>query len=167
MGTEHQHHHHDHKKNPEDLPPALDCGSWTLKIQNNRDEPFHTVSFADLDGLPLASLRCTFPCGGVHQDEVEWQGVYLLSVLEKAGITTAMKGVVMQGRDRHWARVPSDELLKGNMLLAVQRNGSELSHAEGGPVRLVFPYEKGWKSVKWPELIAFVENGSYGHSHGK
>ena len=57
------------------------------------------------------------------------------------------------------------DLFTSNAIFVTHKNGKALRHRDGGPVRLIVPEEKGWKSVKWISRIAFSKRLRRGHRH--
>ena len=72
---------------------------------------------------------------------------------------------MLYGRDGHWSAIPVRDLFASGVMLVTQKNGKALRHRDGGPVRLIVPEEKGWKSVKWISRIAFSKRLRRGHRH--
>lgn len=160
-------HHYHGPVRLEDLPkPPLELNDWKLSVQHGHNPPFASLSIEDISSLPRKRIRCTFPCSE-HSHEVEWEGIDLALVLEKAGgILEYAGGIVIEGRDNNWVRVPISDLRDGNILLAFSIDGKKITHERGGPVRIIHPFKGEWKSLKWPKLAAFVSDRTYVRSIG-
>jgi DMSO/TMAO reductase YedYZ molybdopterin-dependent catalytic subunit len=112
-------------------------------------------------------------CGG----NAEWSGVLLRDVLERAGINSDAREVVLEGADRgaikepprppseiNYARSVPLEKANADVLLAFEMNGAPLTPAHGFPLRVVVPGWFGMASVKWLQRIVVTRepfNGYY------
>jgi DMSO/TMAO reductase YedYZ molybdopterin-dependent catalytic subunit len=107
----------------------------------------------------------------------EWTGVPLAALLERAGIATDACEIVLEGADRgmpaeppmppgpiSYARsLPLNKALQGDVLIAYQMNGRDLSRDHGYPVRAIVPGHFGMASVKWLTRIDAVREPFQGY----
>ena len=115
-----------------------------------------TVPWTVLATLPRVRLRVPLVCQIFNwSEEVEWEGVRLLDVLDGHGIETEPDGYYsIYSRDGHFFETLSrDEARDPRVLLAYGLNGRPLPDVHGGPLRLVVPFLQGYKSVKWVRSI--------------
>ena len=106
-----------------------------------------------------------------------WTGVPLSIVLQQAGIRNGAVEVILQGADKgalteatktpgeiHFARsLPLKKATHGDVLLAYEMNGEELSPKHGFPVRAIVPGWYGMASVKWLERIEVTDRPFHGY----
>jgi DMSO/TMAO reductase YedYZ molybdopterin-dependent catalytic subunit len=115
-----------------------------------------TVSWPELAKLPRVILRAPLVCQIFNwHEEVEWEGLRLVDVLDAYGADSAPDGyVAVYSRDGHYFETLSrDEARDPRVLLACGLNGAPLPVDHGGPIRLVVPFLQGYKSVKWVRSI--------------
>lgn len=107
----------------------------------------------------------------------EWTGVPLTALLERAGIAADACEIVLEGADRgvpaeppvppgpiSYARsLPLNKALQGDVLIAYQMNGRDLSREHGYPVRAIVPGHFGMASVKWLTRIEAVREPFQGY----
>jgi DMSO/TMAO reductase YedYZ molybdopterin-dependent catalytic subunit len=107
----------------------------------------------------------------------EWTGVPLTALLGRAGITPDACEIVLEGADHgtpseppipprpiSYARsLPLNKALQGEVLIAYQMNGCDLSREHGYPVRAIVPGHFGMASVKWLTRIEAVREPFQGY----
>jgi DMSO/TMAO reductase YedYZ molybdopterin-dependent catalytic subunit len=107
----------------------------------------------------------------------QWTGVPLAALLERAGITADACEIVLEGADRgipaeppvppgptSYARsLPLSKALQGDILIAYQMNGHDLTRDHGYPVRAIVPGHFGMASVKWLTRIDAVREPFQGY----
>lgn len=124
-----------------------------------------TVPWTVLATLPRVRLRVPLVCQIFNwSEEVEWEGVRLLDVLDGHGIETEPDGYYsIYSRDGHFFETLSrDEARDPRVLLAYGLNGRPLPDVHGGPLRLVVPFLQGYKSVKWVRSIRALRTDPIG-----
>jgi len=106
----------------------------------------------------------------------EWGGVRLRDVLKYAGLEetpshTGVMHIQFEGLDKdmsgvsYGASIPSDRAMdpSGDVLLAFEMNGRELSRDHGFPVRVIVPGTVGARHVKWLGKISPSRHESSSH----
>jgi DMSO/TMAO reductase YedYZ molybdopterin-dependent catalytic subunit len=159
-------------------PPALDLSSWALTV-TGRDTML--IDLGRLRELPHRTLPVVLECAGHRRIEFEanppgvpwgtgavsearWSGVSLVSVLQRAGIPSGTKEVVLEGSDagpvdtfdgtHRFARsLPLSKAVDPDVILAYEMNGEPIPIDRGGPVRAVVPGWYATDSVKWLDRI--------------
>ena len=107
----------------------------------------------------------------------EWTGVCLRDLLERAGLDDDVCEIVLEGPDRvlptqdpkplgpvPYARsLPRAKALQGDVLVAYQMNGQDLTEDHGYPVRAIVPGHYAMASVKWLTRIWAVKQPFRGY----
>jgi DMSO/TMAO reductase YedYZ molybdopterin-dependent catalytic subunit len=147
--------------------------SWTLSVGGAVENPFE-LDFAGLREMEqttqLADVHCVT---GWTCLDVEWKGVRLSAIAERAGVSDAARYVVVEAAHGYTANMPLADALKPNVMLAHRLGGKSLPREHGKPVRALVPDLYFWKSAKWLTGVRFVEEDEPGywerrgyHNHG-
>ncbi len=107
----------------------------------------------------------------------EWTGVLLRDVLQKAGLKSEAREVILEGADSgmiaepprpggkiNFARSLPKEKAMDDVLLAFQMNGQLLTASHGFPLRAIVPGWYAMASIKWLQRIIVTDrpfNGYY------
>jgi DMSO/TMAO reductase YedYZ molybdopterin-dependent catalytic subunit len=149
------------------------------------------IGIPELRGLDTRTIIVTMECAGNDRlgmrpvpdgepwnhgaiSTVEWTGVSLRQLLERAGVHTDAVEIVATGadageRDGHavqlpFARsLPLSAALHEDTIVAFAMNGTPLTAEHGAPLRLVVPRWYGMASVKWLVSIDAVTTPFNGH----
>ncbi len=96
----------------------------------------------------------------------QWTGVPLSAVLDAAGILPTARFVMFYWYD-HWAdSIDLLDALHPQTILAYGMNGRDLPVPHGAPVRLRVERQMGYKSMKYLQRIAVVEEFDDGGEAG-
>ena len=126
------------------------------------------LTFPDLTAMPRTRLRRDFQCvTGWRVPDVEWAGVRLSEVLDRAGVKPEARAVRFVSFDGAYSEsLTLAQARRHDVLVAYELEGSPLSSEHGGPARLYVAPMYGYKSCKWLdtiELTAQVEPGYWEH----
>ncbi len=126
------------------------------------------LTFDELTALPRTRLRRDFQCvTGWRVPDVEWAGVRLSEVLDRAGVKPEAGAVRFVSFDGAYSEsLTLAQARRHDVLVAYELQGSPLSSEHGGPARLYVAPMYGYKSCKWLdtiELTAQVEPGYWEH----
>lgn len=156
-------------------PPALDAGSWSLRIHGMVDREV-TVTMEELLALPLEEHYVTLTCvsnevGGDLIGNAKWLGYPIRELLARAGPTSGADMVLSGSDDGFTASTPLEVLTDDRAaLLAVGMNGKPLPRDHGFPARLVVPGLYGFVSAtKWVtslEVTRFADKQAYWTTRG-
>jgi DMSO/TMAO reductase YedYZ molybdopterin-dependent catalytic subunit len=126
-------------------------------------------SYGDLKALPQVGQTSDFHCvEGWSVRDVQWEGIRLGEIVKKAGPKPEARYAVFHalgttssrpdGLDHYVESLPLSTLLDGKKecLLALGMDGRPLTDAHGAPLRLVSPYDLGYKSIKYVTRIQFT-----------
>lgn len=130
---------------------------WQLKISGQVKKP-QTINFRRLMSLSQVNLTCDVHCvTGWTLLDSKWSGIRITEIMQKAGVMSSAKYVILEGHAGYSSNIPLNEAVKKNVILAHQFFGKRLSEPHGAPVRALIPDLYFYKSVKWIEGIRFTE----------
>src|SRR6266851_3077285 len=172
--------------------PKIDSNKWRLRVEGEVEKPFE-INFDDLIKLESQKIPATLECAGNSRSflepkvkgvqwrlggvgNAEWTGVPLSILLDRAGVKSTAREIILEGADRgkledpksprgelNFARsIPLEKA--SDVLLAYKMNDVDLPAENGFPVRAIVP---GWyavASIKWLQRIIVSDrpfNGYY------
>ncbi len=167
--------------------PKIDLGTWRLQIEGDVDEPF-ALTFDELRAMETRTITTTMECAGNGRTfltpqrdgaqweggavgTAEWTGVPLSALLQRAGVRSSVRDVILEGADEgeikepprpagkiHYSRSLPLSKAKDDVLLAFQMNGEDLTAEHGFPLRAVVPGWYAMAAVKWlTRIVASTE----------
>src|SRR5438105_2146782 len=172
--------------------PKIDKNKWRLRVEGEVEKPFE-INFDELIKLESRKIPATLECAGNSRSflepkvkgvqwqlggvgNAEWTGVPLSILLERAGIKSTAREIILEGADHgklddpksprgelNFARSIPIEKAK-DVLLAYKMNAVDLPPEHGFPVRAIVA---GWyavASIKWLQRIIVTDkpfNGYY------
>jgi len=89
-----------------------------------------------LETMSEAKIRTKTPW---YTDEVEFEGVSFLTLLSEVGATG--EKLLITALDDYSVEVDIDDLVKNKAILALKRDGNNLSISDKGPLFVVYPYD--------------------------
>lgn len=149
--------------------------TWSVEITGLVAHPFR-IGYEGLRALPSTRITAVHECFGNpltpaeaprRAAAVEWTGVRLAEVMERAEPQPAARHVWFTGLDHGaFGRERVDFYLKDlplasaieRVLLAYEMNGERLTAEHGFPVRSVVPGLFGTNSVKWLSTITLADH---------
>lgn len=137
--------------------PRYDIDAWNLKIfgEVNAERIF---TLEEIKSLPLTRVVCDIHCvTRWSKFDTVWEGVRFRDLLELLKVKPEAKHVMIHADNDYDTNVPLDDLMRDDVLLAYQYNGSPLTDKHGWPLRLVVPHLYFWKSAKWIRGIEFMK----------
>jgi DMSO/TMAO reductase YedYZ molybdopterin-dependent catalytic subunit len=172
--------------------PKIDKNEWRLHVEGEVDRPFK-ISYAELIVLDSRKVPVTLECAGNNRNflepkvkgvqwglgavgNAEWTGVPLSILLERAGLKTGAREVILEGGDHGRVddpKAPAGELIFArsipldkagkDVVLAYRMNDADLPPEHGFPVRAIVP---GWyavASVKWITRVIVIDRAFNGY----
>ena len=125
--------------------PHRDRGEYRLRVRGLVDQPL-TLTYRD--------LRVT----GWRVPDVQWRGVRLGDVLDRAGVQSSARALRFTSFDGTYSEsLTMKQARRDDVLVAYELEGEELSDAHGGPVRLYVAPMYGYKSIKWLDGIEVTD----------
>jgi DMSO/TMAO reductase YedYZ molybdopterin-dependent catalytic subunit len=173
--------------------PRIDREEWRLRVEGEVERPFE-ISYDELIKLDSKAIPVTLECAGNNRDflepkvkgvqwglgavgNVEWTGVALSILLDRAGIKSNACEVILEGADGgkledpkspagglKYARSIPLTKARDDVLLVYKMNDIDLPPEHGFPVRAIVPGWYAMASIKWLERIVVTDkpfNGYY------
>ncbi len=111
------------------------------------------------------SLTRDFQCvTGWRVAEVQWKGVRLGDVLDRAGVQAEATAVHFTSFDGTYSEsLTLSQARRRDVLVAYELEGDLLSDEHGGPVRLYVAPMYGYKSLKWLDSIVLTKHVEEGY----
>jgi DMSO/TMAO reductase YedYZ molybdopterin-dependent catalytic subunit len=123
------------------------------------------LTFDDLKSMTRTRLVRDFQCvTGWRVPQVEWAGVRLADVLDRAGVqpdARAVRFVSFDGAYTESLTLP--EARRADVIVAYEMEHQPLSTEHGGPARLYVAPMYGYKSCKWLETIELTRSVEPGY----
>jgi DMSO/TMAO reductase YedYZ molybdopterin-dependent catalytic subunit len=126
-----------------------DLAAWRLELKGAALGSPLSLTYAELAAMPMEKKKVLLICPGFFADYVEWEGVPVSALLEKAKARTSYVDVVFSSWDGYTGRFEREEVESHSLFLALRVNGETLPAAHGFPVRLVAEDIYGSRWVKW------------------
>ena len=157
--------------------PKVNIGEWSLKIDGVVEQPI-TLAMSDLKKFPRTELVGVLECAGNGRSfyrprlpgaqwdfgsvgNARWTGVRLRDVLQKAGLKTSAKEILLDGADVPLGKMPdfqrtitTAKAIHPDTLLAYEMNGQPLPVEHGFPLRVIAP---GWAGDSWVKWLQHIE----------
>lgn len=165
-------------------PPTFDPSAWRLQVEGDGISQPKQFTYDEIIGMPSVSVTSAIECaanGRIFFEEVynksfsgarwrlgaigvaEWTGVPISLLLERAGLKSTARDVLIEGADldsldakqfKYSYVVPIAKALLDNSILVYAMNGEALPPDHGSPCRVIFPGWAGNANVKWVERIS-------------
>ena len=143
---------------------------FKLRVAGRVRSPFE-IGYAELMRLPSRSLTVTLECAGSGLRGVStttWEGVPLITLLRRAGLSSNISYIRLVGADRGvedtatdipFARsIPVEKAMHPDTIIAFRMNSAPLPISHGYPLRAIVPGWYGMDSVKWLAEIEALEH---------
>lgn len=138
--------------------PAMTTAAYRLAVGGSVATPL-TLTYDDLLAMPAATVTRDFQCvTGWRVHDVEWKGVRLSDVLDRAGADPNAQGVRFMSFDGVYTEsLTMEQARRDDVLVAYEMEDKPVSRAHGGPVRMLVAPMYGYKSTKWLGSIEVTE----------
>jgi DMSO/TMAO reductase YedYZ molybdopterin-dependent catalytic subunit len=147
-----------------DSLPSRSRAKYQLAVGGLVDQPY-TISYPDLVAMAPTKLTRDFQCvTGWRVPEVDWKGVRLADLLDRAGVQDTATAVQFHSFDGEYTEsLTLEQARRADVIVAYELEGSELSDEHGGPVRLYVAPMYGYKSCKWLDRIELTKHVDEGY----
>jgi len=138
--------------------PRRNEQSYRLRVDGLVAQPA-TYRLSDLQALPQTTFTSDFHCvTGWSVPGVEWSGVPLSELLDRAGPAAPARAVRIRSFDGTYTESLSlEDARLPHVVVALRMLGGPVSHDHGGPVRMYVDGHYGYKSTKWLSGIELTE----------
>ncbi len=127
---------------------SVDVRSWRLTVSGKGVTNPLSMTYDELSTLPMVKKRVLLICPGFFYDYLEWEGVPLQSLLEKAGARDFTR-VIFTSVDGYQGAFKKKEIDAGLIMVALKDNGVPLPRSHGFPARVVAEGVYGGRWVKY------------------
>jgi DMSO/TMAO reductase YedYZ molybdopterin-dependent catalytic subunit len=130
--------------------PSRSEADYTLTVGGLVDQPF-TLRYDELRALPPTRLDRDFQCvTGWRVADVQWQGVRLADLLDRAGVQPDGRALRFTCFDGEYTEsLTMEQARRDDVIVAYELDGRPIGSDHGGPVRLYVAPMYGYKSAKW------------------
>ena len=136
--------------------PEFDPVRWDLRVFGLVEAPLR-FSWDEFLVLPRVQVRADMHCVTRWSTlDNTWEGVPAREILARAGVRPEARFVVFHAAEDYAANIPLAAFDDDDVVLAIKRNGEELTPEHGYPVRAIVPKRYAWKGAKWLRGIEFV-----------
>ena len=144
--------------------PSRSRADYHLRVRGLVNEELR-LTYADITAMKPTELTRDFQCvTGWRVAEVQWKGVRLGDVLDRAGVQPEATAVHFTSFDGVYSEsLTLGQARRRDVLVAYELEGSPLSDAHGGPVRLYVAPMYGYKSLKWLDSIVLTKRVEEGY----
>ena len=173
--------------------PQIDRKDWRLRVEGEVEKPFE-IDYDELVKMEARTMPVTLECAGNNRifldppvkgvqwelgavGNASWTGVPLSLLLERAGVTSNAREVILEGADEgeledvkaprgkvRFARSIPLTKARNDVVLAYQMNDADLTGEHGFPLRAIVPGWYAMASVKWLQRVIVTDrpfNGYY------
>jgi DMSO/TMAO reductase YedYZ molybdopterin-dependent catalytic subunit len=147
---------------------------YRLRVGGQVEQPV-TFSYPDLRGLPRIVQVSDFHCvEGWSVEDARWNGFRFEEIVKRVRIKAGAEYVIFhslgetgwqpEGQRSYVECFPLKKLLdpQEEILLALELDEKSLTHERGAPLRVVAPYQMGYKSIKFVTAIEFSSSPKAG-----
>jgi DMSO/TMAO reductase YedYZ molybdopterin-dependent catalytic subunit len=147
--------------------PSRSRQAYRLRVKGLVTQPIE-LTYADLRAMPATTLHRDFQCvTGWRVPDVEWKGVRLADLLDRAGVQPGARAVRFTSFDGEYTEsLTLDQARRTDVIVAYEMEGGPLSDEHGGPVRLYVAPMYGYKSCKWLDGIELTRHVEPGYWEG-
>ena len=144
--------------------PSRSRADYHLRVRGLVNEELR-LSYADITAMKPTALTRDFQCvTGWRVPDVQWKGVRLADVLDRAGVQPEATAVHFTSFDGAYSEsLTLDQARRRDVLVAYELEGDPLSDEHGGPVRLYVAPMYGYKSLKWLDSIVLTKHVEEGY----
>ncbi len=130
-------------------PQVVSEFRWRLTVGGAGVSNPLSLSLHELEQLATVKKRIILICPGFFYDYVEWEGVPLDALLQKAGAADGYEQAAFTSVDGYTSTFSKEEIRTHHLLIALRANGAPLPLEHGFPARLVVEDIFGGRWVKY------------------
>jgi DMSO/TMAO reductase YedYZ molybdopterin-dependent catalytic subunit len=130
----------------------VEVNAWRLAISGKGIAVPLSLTYEELSALPQVKKRVLLICPETFYDYLEWEGVPLAALLEKAGAGD-YKNVVFTSVDGYAVSMKKADARDRFIIVALKGNGVPLPRAHGFPARMV---AEGLYGSRWVKYLVSI-----------
>jgi sulfoxide reductase catalytic subunit YedY len=134
-------------------PQNVDVTAWRLTVSGPGVKSPLSLSYAELEKMQKVKKAVLLICPEFFYDYLEWEGVSVSALLEKAGVSEYSK-VSFTSVDDYTSTFTRREIETHLIMVATKNNGVPLPRAHGFPARVVAEDIFGGRWVKYLKEIS-------------
>lgn len=134
--------------------PSIDIVNYRLRIDGLVDTPL-SLTYETIMQYPTVTEVVLLVCPGVFEDNAEWTGVPVATILAEAGVQPQAKKITFYSGGYQVTLLLEDVQNEG-VFLAHTVDGQILPKEHGYPLRLVAKGHYGNDWVKWVDRIEIM-----------
>src|SRR5882724_3831005 len=172
--------------------PSIDRDAWWLHVEGDVEKSF-AINYEELLQIGPVTIPVTLECAGNNRHflepkvkgvqwglgavgTAEWSGVPLSILLERAGVKSSAREVILEGADggelqepkrpsgnARFARSIPIAKAREDVLLAYRMNDADLPPENGFPLRAIVPAWYAMASIKWLQRIIVTDRTFTGY----
>jgi DMSO/TMAO reductase YedYZ molybdopterin-dependent catalytic subunit len=136
-----------------DHPIKVDLNNYRLRIDGDVSKPFE-LAVDDLYAMSDVQKTLKIQCVEGWASDVLWEGIPILYLLNKAGVTPKnVAHVTVRSLTGYNTTLSSDEVVNTDNMIALKAGGMPLTVEHGFPARLVAPARLGLDWIKYVHRI--------------
>ena len=133
-------------------PEEIDIAEYRLTVDGLVERPL-ALSYDEILAYPTVTKVVLLICPGVFEDNAEWTGVPVATLLAEAGVKPEATEVTFRDFGNYTKTLPLEVAQQEGVFLAHSVNGEVLPLEHGYPLRLVAEGRYGSDWVKWVKHI--------------
>ena len=136
--------------------PQVDLRAWDFRIVGLVEKSVR-LSWEEFNRLPQTEIVTDIHCvTRWSRFDNRWRGVLFTEVMKLVAPKPEARFAMVVAEQGFSANVPLADLMRPNVIFALQHDGEPLPAEHGYPLRLVVPHLYFWKSVKWVRGFALT-----------
>ena len=138
--------------------PWRDPAEYRLTVSGLVEQPLD-LGYDELRTMVPTSMTRDFQCvTGWRVSDVQWRGVKVRDLLERAGLKPSATALQFTSFDGVYTEsLTLEQAQRDDVIVAYEMENESVSREHGGPVRLYVAPMYGYKSLKWLEGIRVVD----------
>jgi DMSO/TMAO reductase YedYZ molybdopterin-dependent catalytic subunit len=133
-------------------PQEVDLATWRLTVSGRGVVRPLSLTYEELAALPMVRKPILLICPTFFYDYLEWEGVLLQALLDKAGAGEFSR-VVFTSVDGYKNNFSSQDIQAGLVMVALKGNGVPLPREHGFPARVV---AEGIYGTRWVKYLTSI-----------
>lgn len=142
--------------------PAPDRSTWRLRVEGLVKEPLE-FDYATILEWPSESQVSRMKCVECWSAKAKWEGFRYNTLAEMVSPSPLATHVRFECADGYWEILSIEELRHPRVLFVTKMNDELLTVEHGAPLRMIVPWEYGYKGAKAITVLRFQAEGGAGY----